>query len=87
MRKVIDLQLKFGEVSIEDVEFDPRSRDEIPKLLQGLQSIYCDHQTREEVFEILEDIIPDDTDFNNGRPGMDLWRAYPELGGSVLKGI
>lgn len=74
MRKVIDLQFKLGEVSIENVEFDPRSRDEIPKLLQGFQSIYCDRQTREKVFELLEDIIPDDTDTNNGRPGMDLWK-------------
>ena len=74
MRKVIDLQFKLGEVSIQNIEFDPRSRDEIPKLLQGFKSIYCDPQTREKVFEFLEDIIPDDTDSNNGRPGMHMWK-------------
>ncbi|MBC2693983.1 MAG: hypothetical protein HF982_01620 [Desulfobacteraceae bacterium] len=36
MRKVIDLQMKIGEISIADIKFDLRSRDEIPKLLQGL---------------------------------------------------
>jgi hypothetical protein len=33
MRKVIDMQMKFGEVDIATIDFDPRSRDEIPKLL------------------------------------------------------
>lgn len=37
MRKIIDLQIKIGEVSVADIKFDLRSRDEIPKLLQGLQ--------------------------------------------------
>jgi hypothetical protein len=34
--------MKFGEVAIADIEFDIRSRDEIPKLLIGLQSIHDD---------------------------------------------
>ena len=41
MRKVIQEQMKFGEVAISDVKFDIRSRDEIPKLLLGLQEVYC----------------------------------------------
>jgi hypothetical protein len=40
MRKVIQEQMKFGEVAISDIEFDVRSRDEIPKLLLGLQEVY-----------------------------------------------
>ncbi|EFK07605.1 conserved domain protein [delta proteobacterium NaphS2] len=36
MRKVIEEQMKFGEVVIENIEFDICSRDEIPKLLLGL---------------------------------------------------
>ena len=47
MRKVIDIQMKFGEVDISKIEFDPRSRDEIPKLLIGLQEIYCNRKVRE----------------------------------------
>ena len=74
MRKVVDLQMKFGQASIADIEFDLRSRDEIPKLLQGLQQIYCNPKIREQVFKILEGIIPEDTDTDNGRPGMELWK-------------
>ena len=50
MRKVIDIQMKFGEVDISKIEFDPRSRDEIPKLLIGLQEIYCNRKVRDKVF-------------------------------------
>ena len=51
MRKVIQEQMKFGEVAISDIEFDVRSRDEIPKLLLGLQEVYCDLTARRQVFE------------------------------------
>lgn len=76
MRKVIDLQMKIGEVSIADIKFDLRSRDEIPKLLCGLQGIYCNREIREQVFKILKKIVPEDIDFDNGRLGMDLWRIF-----------
>jgi len=74
MRKVIDIQMKFGEVDILKIEFDPRSRDEIPKLLMGLQEIYCNQKVREKVFCVLRDLIPEGVDENNGRRGMDLWK-------------
>jgi hypothetical protein len=73
MRKIIENQLKIGQVDIANIELDLRSRDEIPQLLLGLQAIYIDRPTRLGVFEVLEQIVPDDTDTNNGRPGMDLW--------------
>lgn len=73
MRKIIENQLKFGQVDITNIELDLRSRDEIPQLLLGLQAIYSDRPTRRKVFDILQQIIPDDTDTDNGRPGMDLW--------------
>ncbi len=76
MRKVIDLQMKIGEISIADIKFDLRSRDEIPKLLCGLQGIYCNREICEQVFEILKKIVPEDIDSDNGRPGMDLWRIF-----------
>ena len=76
MRKVVDLQMKFGQVSVADIEFDLCARDEIPKLLQGLQQIYCNPNIREQIFKILEGIIPEDTDSDNGRPGMDLWKIF-----------
>ena len=76
MRKVIDIQLKIGESAIGDIQFEPHSRDEIPKVLMGLQSIYCNHNIREQVFEALMDIIPEDVDACNGRSGMDLWKIF-----------
>jgi IS5 family transposase len=74
MRKVIDIQMKFGEVDIAKIEFDAGSRDEIPKLLMGLQEIYCNRNVREQVFAVLRNLIRDGIDQNNGRRGMDLWK-------------
>ena len=74
MRKIIEQQLKIGETDIKSIEFDPRSRDEIPKLLRGLQHIYCTPELNKKVFAILDNIIPKGTDQNNGRPGMELWK-------------
>lgn len=51
--------MKIGEVSIADIKFDLRSRDEIPKLLCGLQGIYCNREICEQVFEILKKIVPE----------------------------
>lgn len=74
MRKIIDPQMQLGEFPISEIEFDLRCRDEIPKLLIGLHYIYCTPEIRNEIFDILEKIIPSGTDSNNGRPGMHLWR-------------
>jgi len=74
MRKAIETQMKLGEVDIAKIEFDMRSRDEIPKLLMGLQHIYCTPELRERVFSILEEMIGTKVDIDNGRPGMELWK-------------
>jgi len=74
MRKTIDPQIKLGQVDISEIEFDLRSRDEIPKLLMGLQYIYCTPEIRKEVFKILKEMVPRGTDANTGRPGMLLWK-------------
>ena len=74
MRKVIEMQMKLGDVPIENIEFDLRSRDEIPKVLIGLQRIYCNTEIRDMVFKVLIDLIPEDVDPDNGRSGMDLWK-------------
>lgn len=74
MRKMIENQLKIGQVDICDIPIDIQSRDEIPQLLLGLQAIYSDRQVRDNVFSILSEIIPKQVDPNNGRPGMDLWK-------------
>ncbi len=73
MRKIIDLQMQFWEKNISDIEFDLQSRDEIPKLLMGLQYIYSTASLRKKIFEILKQIVPK-KDHETGRPGMDLWK-------------
>ena len=74
MRKVIENQLKIGQVDIKSIQIDLDCRDEIPQLLLGLQTIYTDQQVRDSIFEILENIIPKNIDAGNGRPGMNLWK-------------
>lgn len=74
MRKLIENQLKIGQVDISNIEVDINCRDEIPQLLMGLKAIYSDRKLRNEVFEILKDIVPKNVDAGNGRPGMDLWK-------------
>lgn len=73
MRKVQHTQMKLGELEISKVRLDAKSRDEIPKLLMGLKYIYCTPEIREQIFAILEEIIPKKTSKKNGRTGMDLW--------------
>jgi hypothetical protein len=75
MRQVINLQLQLSEVEISQIEIDLRSRDETPKLLHGLQYIYSMPDTRREVFQILEGMVPQQIDPHNGRPGLDLWKV------------
>ena len=73
MRKVIELQMKFWKKDISQIKFDLNSRDEIPKLLMGLQYIYNTPKVREKVFKILKRIVPINKQ-KAGRPGMDLWK-------------
>ena len=75
MRSVKKNQMKFGQVDIADIKFDLRCRDEIPKLLMGLQYIYCTPDVREKVFKILRNLVPKGIDPKNGRPGMELWKV------------
>ena len=65
--------MQFGEVDISTISFDPKSRDDIPQILRGLQYIYATLEVRREVFEILEGTIPSHVNKKNGRPGMELW--------------
>ncbi len=74
MRKIFEPQMTFGQTPIDQIKIDMRARDEIPKLLLGLQHIYCDQKLREKVFATLKNVIPEETDTKNGRPGMDLWK-------------
>ena len=78
MRQVINPQLQFGEVDIGAIELDPKSRDDIPQLLRGLQHIYTTPALRARVFAILAEVVPagvnGQADTNTGRPGMEQWK-------------
>ncbi|MDM8556814.1 hypothetical protein QUF75_18970 [Desulfococcaceae bacterium HSG7] len=73
MCKVIEPQMEIGEISIADIKIDLRSRDEIPKVLIGLQELYCDRSLRKKVFEALKDMVPEKVNPDKGRRGMNLW--------------
>lgn len=73
MRKIIEKQQKLGQVPISEIFIDINSRDEIPQLLLGLQFIDSNITLRNEVYNILQDIIPKSVDPKKGRAGMNLW--------------
>ena len=76
MRMIKNPQMQIGEVDISQIKFDPKSRDDIPKVLKGLQHIYVNVAIREEIFALLEKHISPKINKNNGRPGMDLWKIF-----------
>jgi IS5 family transposase len=43
MRIIINQQKQFGEVEIASIQLDPKSRDDIPQILRGLQHIYTNY--------------------------------------------
>ncbi len=72
MRKFEEKQLHFGEVPISEIKIDLKSRDDIPQILLGLQAIYKDKETKNQIFNILKQL----TLTKKGRPGMHLWRSF-----------
>jgi transposase, IS5 family len=76
VRLVKNPQMEFGEVDISQIQLDPKSRDDIPQILKGLQHIYINPSLRQEVFSLLEKHISPRADKKNGRPGMELWKIF-----------
>lgn len=76
MRVVQNVQMEIGEVDVSKVKFDLKSRDDIPKILRGLQHVYMDLALRTKLFELLEAEVLPKVDKRNGRPGMTLWRIF-----------
>ena len=75
MREVHRSQLQLGEVAIDKVWINPKSRDDIPAVLKGLQHIWCDEVSREQLYALLDEHILPEADRTVGRPGMDLWQV------------
>ena len=73
MRTIMELRRPLGSIPIEDIKLNTKSRDDTPVLLIGLQAVYRDEATRNELFALLDKHILPDRSRDTGRPGMELW--------------
>lgn len=76
MRVVQNIQMHLGEVDVSRIVLDPKSRDDIPKILSGLQHLYQDTNTRAKLFQVLQSDLAPKINKNTGRPGMTLWSIF-----------
>ena len=74
MREIQKRQFQIGQVPIDRIQIDPKSRDDIPAVLKGLQHVWCDKALRARLFALLDEHVLPETDRTVGRPGMDLWQ-------------
>ena len=74
MRKTVENQYLLGQVDISEIEFDLKSRDEIPKVLAGLQYIFVTKSIRERIFALLASKISPHVRKDIGRRGMSYWK-------------
>jgi IS5 family transposase len=68
-------QLNLGQTYIGDIKINLNSRDDIPRILLGLQSVYQDKQARQDIESVLASVLSD-KQINTGRQGMDMWRVF-----------
>jgi len=68
--------MTIGEVDISKMTFNLKSRDDIPKILKGLQFIYLNTLLRDAIFALLIKRISLNVSKTNGRPGMSLWTIF-----------
>jgi hypothetical protein len=76
MRKPQTRALSVGEIDIGKIQFDARSRDDIPAVLRGLQFIYIEQDKRERLFTMLGQSLGENASLSTGRPGMELWCIF-----------
>jgi hypothetical protein len=74
MRQRFERQLDLGQTPIEAVPIPPKSRDELPPVLRGLQWIFQTPEVNEQIFQLLEQRVKGGK-HATGRPGMDLWHV------------
>ena len=85
MRHVIKPHRELGDIDIAGIRIDPRSRDDIPAILTGLQHIYCDEALRARLFALLEEHLLPHVNHDLGRPGMALWQIL--VMGVLMQGL
>ncbi len=74
MRAVLKSQSDLWVTLIKQIELNPKSRDDIPPVLRGLQSLFADKDVRDEVLGVLSRRILPGVDRTQGRPGIDFWQ-------------
>ena len=74
MREVQRRQFHLGQAPIGQIWIDPKSRDDIPAVLKGLQHIWGEEALRARLFALLDEHILPEADRTVGRPGMELWQ-------------
>lgn len=74
MRTVQNTQMQIGEVDVSQIKFNLRSRDDIPRILRGLQYVYMNEPLREAIFSLLDKRVAPTVSKQTGRPGMALWK-------------
>jgi len=75
MRKQFAQQLSVNIVPIQEVKITEKSRDDIPKILIALQTIFLNPEYNKKVFDILERKIFSKKQ-KTGRNGMDIWQIF-----------
>ena len=68
MREVHRSQFQLGQVPIEEIWINPKSRDDIPAVLKGLQHIWSDEELRARLLALLDEHILPEADRTVGRP-------------------
>ena len=76
VRSVDERQMKLWAVPIAGININTKSRDDIPRILGGLQYIYVTRNIREGIFNLLESRMLENVNMNTGRPGMALWKIF-----------
>jgi len=80
MRQTFDPQPPLGAIPIENLIFNPRSRDDTEGLCTALPALWCDVETRDEVRALIPESHGDRINAANGRPGMDVWPVVSSSG-------
>ncbi len=74
MRQTLNPQPPLGAIPIENLTFNPQSRDDTEGLCYALQALWCDAETRDKVLDLIRKSHSERVNGAHGRPGMDVWQ-------------
>ena len=82
MRVAENKVLVLGQVDIDDVELDPRSRDDIPAVLLGIQSLHLDADLLAKILNLLRSHLFQDREADGScdRTQGDSKKINPDVG-------